>query len=203
MTIKKFLHVGCGFKRKSQTTKGFNTENWSELRLDIDLSVAPDLVGSMTDLSAIKPGSIDAIFSSHNIEHLYPHEVSVALGEFLRILAEDGFVIITCPDLRSVCSEIAHDKLTEPLYLSPAGPIAGIDILYGHRASLAKGNIFMAHRCGFTQKVLQGTLRDSGFSSVATFSRGYSPFFDLWALASKSRRSEEEMRQIANEHFPV
>jgi hypothetical protein len=28
------------------------------------------------------------------------------------------------------------------------------------------------------------------------------PFFDLWALASKSARSEDAMRALAGEHFP-
>jgi len=73
--MKKFLHVGCGFKQKAQTTRGFNTPEWAEIRLDIDGSVVPDVIGSMTDMKAIADGSMDAVFSSHNIEHLYPHEV--------------------------------------------------------------------------------------------------------------------------------
>jgi hypothetical protein len=28
------------------------------------------------------------------------------------------------------------------------------------------------------------------------------PFFDLWAVASKSNRSEDEMRTLAGQHFP-
>ena len=31
-----FLHIGCGPKRKPQTTRGFNTDAWTELRFDID-----------------------------------------------------------------------------------------------------------------------------------------------------------------------
>jgi hypothetical protein len=42
----------------------------------------PDIVGTMTDMSAVADASVDALFSSHNIEHLYPHEVPVALAEF-------------------------------------------------------------------------------------------------------------------------
>lgn len=41
--MKTFLHVGCGPKHKGQTTRRFNTPNWTELRLDIDQSVKPDL----------------------------------------------------------------------------------------------------------------------------------------------------------------
>jgi predicted SAM-dependent methyltransferase len=200
--MKTLLHVGCGPKRKAQTTRGFNTEAWREIRLDIDSSVQPDVIGTMTDMSAVALGSVDAIFSSHNIEHLYPHEVPIALREFLRVLDDDGFVVLTCPDLQSVCALIAQDMLTDTAYSSPAGPIAPIDILYGHRPSMMRGNLFMAHRCGFTQKVLGGTLRDVGFQTVATKSRGREPFFDLWALASKSPRSESDMRALATVHFP-
>lgn len=198
--MQTFLHVGCGPKRKDRTTRGFNTDAWSEKRLDIDPSVEPDIIGTMTDMSAVETGSVSAIFSSHNIEHLYPHEVPVALAEFHRVLDDTGFVVITCPDLKSVAALIADDKLTEPAYVSPAGPIAPLDILYGHRPAMAAGNLYMAHRCGFTQKVLQGTLQAAGFKHVATMSRG-APAFDLWALASKSERSEDEMRALAQLHF--
>jgi len=197
-----FLHIGCGPKRKDQTTRGFNTDAWTELRFDIDESVKPDLIGTMTDMSAVADESVDAIFSSHNIEHLYPHEVALALKEFLRVLKPNAFLVVTCPDLQSVCKLIAEDKLTEAAYTAPAGPIAPIDILYGHRPAMARGNLFMAHRCGFTQKVLDGTLRAHGFQTIASMARGRSPFFDLWAIASKSGRSEDEMRTLAGEHFP-
>jgi predicted SAM-dependent methyltransferase len=196
--MKTFLHVGCGPKRKDRTTAGF--ADWIELRFDIDESVQPDLVGTMTDMSSVSSESVDAVFSSHNIEHLYPHEVPLALGEFLRVLNPNGIAVITCPDLKSVCALIAEDKLTDPAYTSPAGPIAPIDILYGLRTSMARGNLYMAHRCGFTQKVLSATLQASGFKSVATTARGY-PYFDLWAVASKAELPEDQMQALAVEHI--
>lgn len=197
-----FLHIGCGPKRKNQTTRGFNTDAWTELRFDIDESVKPDLIGTMTDMSNVASESVDAIYSSHNIEHLYAHEVPFAFKEFLRVLKPDGFFVVTCPDLKSVCALVAEDKLTEAAYTSPAGPIAPLDILYGLRQSMARGNLYMAHRCGFTQKVLDGTLRAHGFQTVGSMSRGRAPFFDLWALASKSHRPEAEMRELVGQHFP-
>lgn len=189
-------------KHKDQTTRGFNSPAWEELRFDIDESVKPNLIGTMIDMKAVQSGSVDALFSSHNIEHLYAHEVPIALNEFLRVLNDDGFCVITCPDLKSVAQLVAEDKLLEPAYQSPAGPIAPLDILYGFRASMARGNLYMAHRCGFTQKVLHGTLAAAGFKSVATAARGFAPFFDLWALASKNERSDEELKSIASQHFP-
>jgi len=105
--MNTFLHVGCGPKRKDRTTKALSS--WNELRFDIDESVKPDLVGTMTDMSTVSSESVDAVFSSHNIEHLYPHEVPLALAEFLRVLKSDGIAVITCPDLKSVCALIAED----------------------------------------------------------------------------------------------
>lgn len=199
--MKTFLHVGCGPKRKAQTTPAFARDDWSEIRLDIDPSAQPDVIGTMTDMSAVPSASVDAVYSSHNIEHLYPLEVPVALADFRRVLKPDGFVVITCPDLQSVAALVAQDKLTDAAYVSPAGPIAPLDILFGLRAALAAGNLYMAHRCGFTQKVLQGTLQAAGFAAVATMRRA--PAFDLWALASLSPRPEPELRQLAGAHFPA
>lgn len=161
------------------------------------------MTGTMTDMSAVASCSVDAIYSSHNIEHLYPHEVPVALSEFCRVLSDDGFAVITCPDLQSVCTLVAEDRLTDAAYTSPAGPVAPIDILFGYRPSISNGNLFMAHRCGFTQKVLSSTLRSCGFKSVATMARGRTPFFDLWAVASKSERGAAQMRELVGQHFPL
>ena len=196
--MKTFLHVGCGPQRKENTTKGFNTDEWQELRFDIDESVQPDIIGTMTDMSRVESESVDAIFSSHNIEHLYPHEVSIALKEFIRVLKPHGFAVITCPDLKSVARLIADDKLTEPAYESPAGPIAPLDILYGYRRSMALGNLYMAHRCGFTEKVLLGSLLANGFKSVGSFRIESS--FELWAVGFKHKLLKEELNQRVREY---
>ncbi len=196
--MKKFLHVGCGPKSKQQTTKGFNTDAWQEIRLDIDKAVEPDVIGTMTDMHLVANEAVDAIFSSHNIEHLYPHEVPIALKEFLRVLNETGFLLITCPDLQSVCALVAENKLTETAYESAAGPITPLDILYGHRASMQAGNLYMAHRCGFTKDVLTKALIQAGFKSVIAAARP--THFDLWAIASKAKLSTEQLWALLKEH---
>jgi predicted SAM-dependent methyltransferase len=200
--MKTFLHVGCGSKKKSSTTTEFSSTGWDEIRLDIDPNAAPDIVGTMTNMEAVGDESVDAIFSSHNIEHLYAHEVPIACSEFLRVLKKDGFLVVTCPDLESVCALIAEDKLTDEAYLSPAGPITPLDILFGHRRSIGEGNHFMAHKCGFTRKVLTGTLITAGFKAVSIRRRKH-PAYDLWAIASKIEISEAECEQIAENHFPI
>ncbi len=92
-------------------------------------------------------------------------------------------------------------KLLDPAYTSPAGPITPLDILYGWRLPMGKGNLYMAHRCGFTQKVLTGTLQAAGFAAVAAKRREH-PYYDLWALATVAPMPEAELRQLAAGHFP-
>lgn len=200
--MKTFLHVGCGSNRKDATTAGFQSADWAELRLDIDPNVAPDIVGTMTAMPQIPAGSVDAVFSSHNLEHLYAHEVPVALNEFRRVLKPDGFAVITCPDLQSICALVAEDKLDAPAYESPAGPIAPLDVLYGLRPALAAGHLHMAHRGGFTQRTLGDALRAAGFANGA-LSRRPQPHFDLWAVATKAPVGGDALRALALAHFPA
>lgn len=199
--IRTFLHVGSGSKYKDQTTSAFNSPDWAEVRFDIDPSGTPDILGSMLDMSGVATASMDAVYTSHNIEHVYAHEVPVALAEFRRVLKGDGFIVVTCPDLQAICQLVAEDKLFEPAYNSPAGPIAPIDVLYGHRQSLAAGDLYMAHRCGFTQKVLTGSLLAAGFAKVAARRRGY-PHFDLWAVASVNEQPDAALQAVAILHVP-
>ena len=175
------LHVGCGVARPDKLHRTFHEPGWRELRLDIDPAVEPDIVGSMTDLSMIAGGSVDAIWSSHNLEHLYAHEVPIALGEFHRVLKPGGFALITMPDLQRVAEWIAADRLEDVAYRSPAGPIRPLDMVYGWHGSIARGNLYMAHHTGFTARTLAGALERAGFRPI----RVRRSNFDLWARAQK------------------
>jgi hypothetical protein len=199
MDTKKFLHVGCGGQTKAGL-KGFNTDAWQEIRFDIDPNVKPDILGTLTDMSQVTTGSMQAVFSSHNIEHIYAHEVPRALSEFHRVLDENGLAVITCPDLQSVCAAVAEGRLMEPLYVSPAGPISAIDILYGHRGFMQHGNLYMAHKGGFNYASLQQSLFDVGFVKVLGGARPAA--YDLWAVACKSNMDDEELKALAAPFMP-
>ena len=123
-----------------------------------------------------------------------------ALAEFVRVLKDDGLLLITCPDLQSVCERVARGELASPLYNSDAGPIAALDVLYGHREAMAAGNLFMAHRCGFTLEVLANTLQACGFARTVGLVRPAA--FDLWMLASKHVLSDDAIRDLARQHLP-
>tara|TARA_B100000579_G_scaffold255831_1_gene210573 strand:- start:801 stop:1400 length:600 start_codon:yes stop_codon:yes gene_type:complete len=193
--MKRLLHVGCNRNTKENTIKYFDS-SWSEVRLDINKDVKPDIIGSMTDLSNVKKNSYDAVFSSHSIEHLFAHEVEIALKEFHSVLNEDGFVVITCPDLKSVSKLVIEDKLYEKAYESPAGPISPIDMIYGHRGFIEKGDHYMSHKSGFTLKNLLGVLKHCGFQSVAGIERPN--LFDLWVVAKKKKVDENTFQSFVH-----
>jgi len=197
--MKKILHVGCGPQNKN-SLKGFNNPFWKEVRLDIDKNVKPDIVGTLTDMNSVDGGTIDALYSSHNIEHIFPHEVPIALLEFNRVLKDDGFVVLSCPDLISVCQAVVNDKLMEPIYTAPCGPISPIDVLYGHRGFIERGQFYMAHKTGFTYTSLLEAFQKAGFKS---FYGGSKPKqFELCLIAFKQIKSEEDLKKAGEEFLP-
>jgi ubiquinone/menaquinone biosynthesis C-methylase UbiE len=197
--MKTFLHVGCGLDHKSELI-GFNNDGWKEIRFDIDELVNPDIVGTLLDMSKVQTGSVDAVYSSHNIEHVYPHEVPIVLKEFYRVLKDDGIVVLHCPDLQSVCEAVADNKLLETLYETEDGhKISAIDILYGWRVAISNGNEYMAHKGGFTYSVLNDSFLQAGFKMNYG---GRVSGMNLFIVSSKQLLSEDELVKIGKPFFP-
>ena len=148
--MKTLLHIGCGSDPLPAWLSDFK-----ETRIDINEAVNPDIVASMLDLGEI--GVFDVVFCRHALEHLYPHEVPIAIAEFYRVLKQGGHLIVFVPDLQDV--QATDDVLFE----SPAGPISGLDLIYGFREA-TKTNPYMQHKTGFIKQTLEQAL--SGFSTV-------------------------------------
>jgi predicted SAM-dependent methyltransferase len=196
--MKTFLNVGSGPRENSAfILPAFRTPEWKEVRLDVDPAVEPDILGSMLDMSAMPDESVDAIYSSHNIEHLYPDELPAAMEEFLRVLKPGGFAVIVCPDLQAAAQMIAEDKLLDVAYSSPAGPVTPFDMVYSHRQFTGRDKPYMAHHCGFTLNVLLGTLKENGFPASA----GLRKNFNLLAIATKELITLDAMQELAGRVF--
>lgn len=132
---------------------------YTEVRLDLVADFEPDIVASMLDMGDI--GGFDGIYTSHCLEHVYPHEVPVALGEFIRVLNPGGLAIIIVPDLEDA-------RPTEDiLYTAQAGPVTGLDLFYGYRPLLASAP-YMAHHTGFTAASLSAAMEAAGFTGIKT-----------------------------------
>ena len=196
--MKSFLNVGCG-PIDSPKIRGFDNDDWKEIRLDIDEGVNPDIVGTLTDMKLVETASVDAVHSAYNIDHIYPHEVPIALAEFYRVLKEDGIVYIRCPDIQLISEAVINDQLLETLYESPAGPISPIDIIYGNRQEIVEGNEYMAKKCGFTYSVLNMAFWEAGFKT--RYGGRNQDTYELSLIAFKQEKSEEEIKKIANPFF--
>ena len=117
--------------------------------------------------------SVDAVWSSHNIEHIHAHEVPLALRGFHRVLRPGGVAVIATPDLVWAAQQIARGNLEGGVLTSELGDIAPLDIVFGHRGSIEAGNDFMTHRTGFSVKTLATRLREAGFEEVRVERRGF------------------------------
>lgn len=171
------LHVGCG--AASLPAALFPTEEWQEIRLDIDPDVKPDVVASLVDIP-VEDGSVAAVYSAHNVEHLHAHDVPRALAEFHRVLRPGGFCLIAVPDFGRAAQWIADGGAEAVAYEAPCGPVTPMDIVFGHRGMTA-GNPFMAHRTGFTLAGLEAAMQRAGFHIRQSEVRGW----DLVVLGVK------------------
>lgn len=149
----KILHVGSGSHPLPDCLTG------NETRLDIDPATGPDIVADMTDMGDI--GTYDVVFCHHALEHLYPHDVGKALCEFHRVLRPGGAAVVFVPDLEDA------RPTDEVLFVSPSGPIAGLDLFYGFRERL-RDEPYMAHHTGFVAGTLKNAFQGAGFTKVAT-----------------------------------
>ncbi len=197
--MKKVLHVGAGQAHLKLTNNAFKDSGWEEIRFDISPAGKPDIIGEMSDMHMIEDQSMDALYSSHNIEHVYPHEVLGTLREFKRVLKGDGFCVIRCPDIESVCEDALKIGFDQPLYKSPSGPITAIDILYGHIASIARGAEYMAHKNGFTLKTMAENLKKAGFGMYSGVRRKATRY-DLQFVAFPNKVSSEYARETLKKY---
>jgi SAM-dependent methyltransferase len=99
------LNVGCG----THYAKG-----WTNLDVHRDpaAGINPDVVASITDLSAWGTHSVASVYAGHVAEHLSIHDnhcwgpgesgstFDQAMAEVRRVLAPNGSVCFVCPDVK-------------------------------------------------------------------------------------------------------
>jgi SAM-dependent methyltransferase len=179
--MNRVLHVGCGSKTVVGNFVLFPHGEWSETRLDVDPGASPDIVASMVDMSAIADESYDAIYSAHSLEHLFRHELRLALAEWHRVLRPGGAAVAVVPDIQAAAAAIAAGTPTKTLYVGPSGPITAMDMVYGWGEALDDGKVLMAHRNGFVSSSLIEALDEAGFAESQAVRRE----FDLYGLGYK------------------
>jgi hypothetical protein len=183
---KLLVNLGSGEPGMGQLPPFFN--GWRQLRLDIDPAANPDIVGSLTDLSAIASDCADAVWASHCLEHVFQHEVNSALVEMRRVMKPTGLLCVRVPDLQKVAEMIVADRMHEVIYQSPAGPVSAHDVVFGFGQEIALGCVNMAHKTGFTPSAMVQSLTLAGFDS---FLVRRTLDLELLALARKQPWSDD------------
>ena len=94
--------------------------------------------------------TIEAIFSSHVLEHLFMDEVEKLIPEFFRVLKVGGVCRVVVPDLEKI---IAIYDVNDPRqFLTEIFEIS------------KRGEVKNSHHCGFTGKFLITLFEEAGFS---------------------------------------
>ncbi len=162
--MKRLLNVGGGSKSIPLPPEYTGFEH---VLLDIDPQGAPDIVLDGRQLGELAAAQFDAIYCSHNLEHYFRHDVPKVLGGFFHVLKPGGFAQIRVPDLTELMRRVVQGKidLEETLYVSPAGPIAPIDVIYGLGRQIETSGVdFFAHKTGFSDQSLARAVERAGFA---------------------------------------
>jgi predicted SAM-dependent methyltransferase len=143
------LHIGARTR----------AEGWKTL--DINPGPEVDFVGNCSDLSQFTDASIDAIYASHVLEHLrYDQELPGALGEWFRVLRPGGDVMISVPDLETLCHLFIRPNISQKDQFHVMRMMFG-----GHTSP------YDFHYVGLTWRFLAQYLRVAGFQDITRVER--------------------------------
>jgi hypothetical protein len=161
----KVLNVGGGNKKIAIPA---HYADWDHVLLDIQEGEGVDVVCNAVDMAdKLEPKMYDSIYSSHNLEHHYRHNLPKLFDGFKHVLKDAGFVEIHVPNMQSVFEHCASGKDIEDIaYVSAAGPIRYVDMIYGLGSMIDENNGFMSHHNGFTAKSLGNLFFQVGFKYV-------------------------------------
>jgi SAM-dependent methyltransferase len=172
-TIKSILNVGSGKSTIRDSIFADDLVDLKEYRMDIDKKNDPDICADVTNLSGVESEIVDVVYTSHMLEHLDYYKVIPVVKEFLRLTKPGGFVRAVVPNLKSIGAEIAKGNLLSPVYESPSGPISPVDILFGYRPSIVRGDEPMRHKTGFTKESFQSMLDEAGIANYSIEEKGF------------------------------
>jgi predicted SAM-dependent methyltransferase len=152
---KLALDIGCGPIDRSDQFPGFKL-----VRVDIRDECNPDYRCDVRMLP-FDDKTFDLVFSSHVLEHFSRDEWENVLDEWLRVLKNDGEILLILPNL-----EWAFEQYKELGELNEDA----LNVLYG-----AQSNEFDYHYNGFYPKRIKNKLEEKGFTVSLSF-QGYNMF---------------------------
>ena len=130
--------------------------NW--IILDVEKRPEVDIVADASSLDKIASESVSTIYASHVVEHFHyglDSKLNHTLREWHRVLQPGGKLLISVPDLKTLCW----------LFLNPNFTIYErhhiMRIIFGGQT-----NQYDVHYAGFDYEILGSYLEEAGFSEV-------------------------------------
>jgi FkbM family methyltransferase len=123
--------------------------------LDIEQRPEVDYVMDASKLNLFEDNSVDTIYASHVLEHFYyniNNELTNTLREWYRVLKVGGKLLISVPDLKTLCQLYSQPNLTPDLRFHL------MRIIFGGQT-----NIYDIHKVGFDIDILGMYLKSVGF----------------------------------------
>ena len=130
--------------------------------LDIEPRPEVDFIGNAADLSQFADGSVETIYASHILEHFHyslNNELLTTLTEWYRVLQPSGQLMVSVPNLQTLCWLYLNPNLT----LTDRHQLMRI-IFGGHM------NEYDVHRVGFDPDTLTLYLQQVGFTNCTPVS---------------------------------
>lgn len=184
---KILLNVGCGDRHVRRGWPYFC--DWEEIRADLYVEDA-DIKCDIVKLAGVPDSSVNCIWASHVVEHLYWHELPETFGNFMRVLKPNGCAIVIVPDLGAIADRI-KDGLLEPVREYNNCSLAPIDFIFGGREYHARDGIGQLHKTGFTSKSMGQILNNLGIKSYIREQN-----FQVFAVCYKDEIDTEILNHI-------
>lgn len=179
--LKKVLHLGAGDYHADKLHSNFRNADWKEVRMDPNPKVKPDIIGDFRQLKKIPDSSMHAIWLPHQLQNLQAHEIEGALAQCFRLLAENGVLVLVVPDMQALGEVISKGRIDDKLYETNNGVVTALDMIYGMKPLIEKGDQRAMNHTGFTAYTLGLKLKAAGFVNIKVKREGY----NLWAMANR------------------
>lgn len=175
---KKFLHIEAGEPKPENIHKLFRTKEWTEVRVDSDTSLKPQIIGTLMDLSNVPDNYADGVWFAQKLQYYLPKDALHIMKEVARVLKPNGMILTSTVDAQHAIDHAFNGQIMEPIPdITPE--LHAQDLLYGKEGDFK--NCYTAYSFG---RLLQAAdLQNVQVSRDGVY---------LWAGAEYMPRSKNE-----------